>query len=356
MADICVLWRDGGGPVLEGGRARRVHLVKALGDRAEVHRLALPAPAGTGGRAGAYVRALGEGLAAAARTPAPRVLLFFPEVPGWMPARAWKLPVALAWIAALRLALWLRGRELVVDVGDVPRYQCGSLNYELPAGQLAWRLLERVLFGLADRVAVPGPVVAGWLARDHRLPPARFAVVPNGAPRALLEVPRRAGGGPARFVYVGNLSARQDRGIRALCRAFAARAPGDAELVLIGEGGGWIEGELGTPGLEVLDALPEEETFAWLARADLALIPYPTGGYYPAVCPTKLALYALARVPIISTDAETSRALIEKHRLGEVMAPEQLFARWPEVIARYRGFRGGERLDELTWDAVAQAL
>jgi glycosyltransferase involved in cell wall biosynthesis len=343
--DVCVLWRDRDGPVLEGGRARRVNLVKALGDRAEVCRLA-----------GSYVDVWIASLVAAARTPARAVLVWFPDLPVWMPASLAKLPFALAWLALLRLILSVRGRALVADVGDVPRYQCTSLNYELSGGQFVWTVLERALFRLADRIAVTNDVIASWLARDHALPPERFRVVVNGAPRALLDVPRRSEPGAARFVYVGNLDATQDRGIRALCRAFASRAPGDAELVLIGEGGAWIERELATPGLRVLDAMPEERTYEWLARADFALIPYPTGGYYPAVCPTKLALYALARVPILSTDMEVSRALIERHGLGEVLAPAEVFARWPALAEKYRAFAGGRDLERLSWDAAAGQL
>lgn len=352
MPSIAVLHRDPlPGPVREGGKARRAGLIDALPD-AKVYHLAISCR-GTSdtlaGRLIPYFLALRQGLAVAAHTDAPRLLLFYPEIPGAHPARAYKLPLVIAWFLLLRWICTARGLRLIVDVGDIPRWQHPALERPLPMPAFLHRLFERVVFGLADRVTVATPQLAEDLARDFGLPD-RFAVVPNGArPGAEPRPPR---GERTRFIYVGGLE--RARGIETLCREFVTRAPADAELVLMGEGGEWIAREF--PRVQVLPAAEEADCAREVVASDFALIPYPTHGYYRTVAPMKLPLYALARTPIISTELEASKYLIERHGLGECRPVDEWFADVPALVERYRGFEGGRDLEALTWQSSADAL
>jgi hypothetical protein len=360
---ITVLWRDLPGAPVEGGRARRFGIVAGAGDAADVRRLSIPAGGRRLARAASYVTALAQALAAAITTPAPRVLLFYPDLPAFMPARWWKLPLLAAWLALLRAVLSLRGRELFVDVVDVPRWQAVSLHYELPLPAGVLRAVERLVFGLADRVTVTTATVARELALDLSLPRSRFRVLVNGSHAWIGRLPRARTGGRersqrpdpvVRFIYLGCLDRTQDRGIRRMCRAFIAASRDPIELVLIGESGDWIPGEFPAPGLRVLPPLPEADCVPWLRSSHFALIPYPTAGYYRTVCPTKLALYAQAGVPVVATPMDEVRVLVERHRLGECLEPEEVFARWRELVDRYEDYTGGTDLEALTWESAVR--
>ena len=356
MSAIAVLHRDPmPGPVREGGRARRAGLLAALSD-AEVHHLAVSCRGSDTleGRLYPYFRALAQGLAVAGHSSAPRLLVFYPELPGAHPARAWKLPLVFAWLALLRWICTARGIRLLVDFGDVPRWQHRALHLPLPMRSGLHRLLELVLCALADRVTVATPELADRLARDLGLPRARFAVLPNAARPAPRRAPRPPG--RARFIYVGSLDARQDRGIRALCESFVTRAPRRAELVLVGEGGEWIAQAYPSPRLRVLPPQPEDVCARWVARSDFALIPYPTHGYYHTVSPIKLPLYALARTPIISTPLEATKRVIAQHALGECLDMGEAFANLRDLEWKYRAFRGGRNLQAFRWTVSARIL
>lgn len=353
MPSIAVLHRDPlPGPVREGGKARRQGLIDALAD-AQVYHLAISCRGSSDtleGRLIPYFLALRQGLAIAAHTDAPRVLLFYPEIPGAHPARAFKLPLIFAWLVLLRWICTARGIRLLVDAGDIPRWQHPALGRPLPMWGWLHRLFERVVFGLADRVTVATPELAADLARDFGWSD-RFAVVPNGARPCPEPRPPRASD-RTRFVYVGGLE--RARGIETLCREFVTRAPESAELVLMGEGGEWIASEF--PRVRVLPAAEESDCAREVAAADFALIPYPTDGYYRTVAPMKLPLYALARTPIISTELQASKNVIEKHELGECRPIEGFFGDVPALVQRYRSFEGGRDLDALTWKASGEAL
>lgn len=363
MPQIAVLSRDpSAGPVREGGRARRAGLIAGLEDAA-VHHLAVSCQGSSDtleGRLYPYFKALAQGLAVAGHTEAPRLLVFYPELPGAHPPRSWKLPLVFAWLAVLRWLCTARGIRLLVDVGDIPRWQHPTLKLPVAMRSGLHRLLEMVLFGLADRVTVATPELAAALARDLGVPRDRFAEVPNAASSDVL-TRERAGAesratDPLRVTYVGNLEARQDRGIRAMCRAFVTKAPRRSELVLMGEGGDWIALEFPDPRVVVLPPQPEDACAAWLARSDFAVIPYPTHGYYRTVSPMKLPLYALARVPIISTPLEATKRVIAEHGLGECVDLDAAFADLEGLARRYRDFRGGRNLSAFTWESSARRL
>lgn len=395
--NVAVLLRDHEGPVLEGGRARRFHIVRALGDRAEIHRLATPSGSDFATRSRAYLRSLVEGVLVALRTSAPRLLLFYPDLPGFVPARSWKVTVLLAWLCILRLVLTLRSKRLIVDVGDIPRWQYPALNLSLPVSPALLRLLEYWLFLLADQVTLSTSSLASRLSCDLGITPSRFVVLANGAPASLanLELP---GAGPPlasqigserpppiggsrtfdptgsvrrqescsdrlhgrlKFVYVGSLDRRQDRGITGLCRAFIRSVEYDGapiDLLLIGEGGDWIREEFRTSRLTVLGPLPEQELPVWIRKSHFAIIPYPIDRYYETVCPTKLAFYALCGIPILSTPLPEVVRLLERHLLGECVEPETVFTRWQELARKYEGFAGGIHLESLTWEAQVTSL
>lgn len=354
MPSIAVLSRDPmPGPVREGGKARRAGLLASLRN-AQVHHLAISCRGSSDtleGRLVPYFLALRQALAVAAHTDAPRLLLFYPELPGLHPARAFKLPLIFAWLLVLRWICTARGIRLQVDVGDIPRWQHPSLGLPLSMWPVLHRLVERLLFGLADRVTCATSTLADDLARDLGLPRDRFAVVPNAAhPPADPRPPRPPG--RRRFIYVGGLS--RARGIETLCREFVTKAPPDAELVVIGEGGDWIEGEF--PRVRVSPPQPEEDCAREVAASDFALIPYPTTGYFRTVAPMKLPLYALARTPIISTELEASKHLIRDRALGECRAIEDFFGDVADLEKRYAGFTGGTDLESFEWPASAAAL
>lgn len=354
MPSIAVLHRDPmPGPVREGGKARRAGLLAALKD-AQVHHLAISCRGSSDtleGRLVPYFLALRQALAVAAHTDAPRLLLFYPELPGLHPARGFKLPLILAWLLVLRWICTARHIRLQVDVGDIPRWQHPSLGLPLSMWPSLHRLVERVLFGLADRVTCATDALADDLAADLGLPRVRFAVVPNAAHPPAGPRPARPPG-RRRFIYVGGLS--RARGLETLCREFVTKAPPDCELVLIGEDGDWISAAF--PRVRVLPAQPEEDCAREVAASDFALIPYPTTGYYRTVVPMKLPLYAVARTPIISTALQASKSVVERHGLGECLPVEEMFADVSALEKRYAGFTGGTDLDVFEWPASATAL
>jgi hypothetical protein len=89
---------------------------------------------------------------------------------------------------------------------------------------------------------------------------------------------------------------------------------------------------------------------------DCAVVPYPLGGYYRSVCPTKLAFYALCRVPVLATPMDEVRGPIERHALGEIRDLTTWFESWPALSRQFRGFAGGRDLDRLTWDAAIEPI
>lgn len=115
------------------------------------------------------------------------------------------------------------------------------------------------------------------------------------------------------------------RGLSQLVEA-AAHWPAPWSLVLMGWGE--LEGELraaasraphrdGPPAVVFLPGVPQHELARWTAGATLGAIPYENTSLNHLYCtPNKLWEYPMAGVPVLCTDLEETRPLIEAHGFG----------------------------------------
>lgn len=100
----------------------------------------------------------------------------------------------------------------------------------------AWHWwLQRLVVGAAERVIVPSGAIADYASRRCRIPPERFAVIPNAIEPAEFTVAARWQGGPIRLGYLGRLDPNKSpQDLPAVLDHLPARCP--AELHFFGEG------------------------------------------------------------------------------------------------------------------------
>jgi glycosyltransferase involved in cell wall biosynthesis len=240
------------------------------------------------------------------------------------------LPVA--WVAA-RL-----GRARVVYDAHELFTEIGRLG---PVSRAAFRLLERLLIGRADRVITVNDSIADELARRYRVP--RPAVVMNCPPLAGGPASRegsglraRVGLGPEVPIVLFQGMFMPHRGLENLVRA--ARSFARAHLVFMGWGPlrPQLEAQAAADGVadrvHFTDGVPLRDLLSFTAGADVGAIPYRNVGlnnYYTS--PNKLFEYCAAGVPVVAS-------------------------RFPELVKVVEGFGAGRTFDPESPDDIAAAV
>ena len=238
------------------------------------------------------------------------------------------LPAAWAAARASKARLVYDAHELFTEIGRLGRFP-----------RFAFRVLERLLIGRADRIITVNDSIADELAR-------RYGV---SRPIVLRNCPRTAGGVPARaqsplrarigldaetpiVLFQGMFM--PGRGLENLVQA--SRGFRTAHLVFMGWGPlrPELEALARREGLEnrvhFTDGVSLADLLAYTAGADLGAIPYRNVGlnnYYTS--PNKLFEYCAAGVPVVASRFPELVKIVEGMGVGRTFDPES-----PEDIAR----------------------
>ncbi len=217
---------------LGGKEARAVRLMNAFGDAAE--HVVLSATGQFGAR---------EAIASGIRVSFPEEAPSLVGRPGWARYR--------------RLARYLRGFDLLLTYNwgamDVPaarrlfggppliHHEDGFNEDEAERRSGKRNLFRRLALPAAHRVVVPSTVLEEIARREWRRPSRQLVRIPNGIPVDRFgAATRRAIPGLAPMdgsLVVGTVAGlRAVKNLPRLVRAFAAAAPADARLVVVGEG------------------------------------------------------------------------------------------------------------------------
>lgn len=228
-----------------------------------------------------------------------------------------------AWTARRR-----SGGRLVYDAHEL----FTELSRLDPLSRAAFRALETVLIGRADRVVTVNDSIASELVRRYGIP---APVVVRNCPRTRGRKPDRArsplrgraglGADVPIVLYQGLYMPH--RGLENLVRAAAAFDRG--QLVLMGWGP--LRGALETLAAEVgvtarvtfLEPVPMDELLEATAGADLGVVPYRNVGlnnYYTS--PNKLFEYCVAGVPVVASRFPELVKVVEGEGIGATFDPD----------------------------------
>jgi glycosyltransferase involved in cell wall biosynthesis len=269
---------------------------------------------------------------------------------------------------ALPTARRLAGRCLV--------YHCVD-HYAANPGVDAARVdaAERALVAAADLVLASSPALAERLARQRPdvtlvANVADVELFARAAHERLPEPAALAGLPRPRAVYAGNVAAyRVDL---ALLTQLADALP-ELQLVLVGPVGlgdgaappAALAALRARPNVRVFDARPQAELPAWLAHADVALLPFLDNAHTRSSLPLKLWEYVAAGLPVVATALPQLAALerdgvlvTAKDAAGFAAALRAALSEPPrraERSARARGHDWAARIDELSALVAARA-
>jgi glycosyltransferase involved in cell wall biosynthesis len=251
--------------------------------------------------------------------------------------------------------LFVRGARVVYDAHGTLADELVLAHVVRPGGR-AYRVarrIERWLVQRADAVLAQSQHRADELVRDG-VKAERVTVLPDSPEAAIFEVgrdrPQRAIGDPTLVVYTGSLETYQ--GINDIIAA--AESTTGIRFVLFGEPGARYHDDVEARGLsdrvEVIDPAPFAELPALLARADIALAPRHYGGNIPGKVPAYLA----AGVPVIGTDVDGIREIVDDS-VGAIVPPGDVAA-LVEAIQRLASDRAGLRKRSLNATSRATGL
>ena len=230
------------------------------------------------------------------------------------------LPVA--WLAS---RLWqgylvYDSHELYTEISSLNRFS-----------KQAYRLLERLLIGRADKVITVNQSIARILEQRYRI----------ALPSVVMNCPESKGrvAGSTRFIrdklgldpripiilYQGGYS--PNRGLENLVAAMGLVENG----VLVFMGWGPLENKLRrlADGLALgtkvffIEPVPPAQVLAWTSSADLGVIPFRKVGlnnYYAT--PNKLFEYSNAGVPVVASDFPEMAKIIRQFNLGRTFDPD----------------------------------
>jgi glycosyltransferase involved in cell wall biosynthesis len=244
---------------------------------------------------------------------------------------------------ALVARIFVRGPRVVYDAHGTLADEL-ALAKVVRTGSLAYRVARRIecwLVQRADAVLAQSQHRGAELIRDG-VKPDRVTVLPDSPEAALFEVGRsRPQNGSndetTLVVYTGSMETYQ--GINDIIAA--AESTTGMRFVLFGGPGAGYRDDVDARGLsdrvQVIDPAPFSELPALLARADIALAPRHYGGNIPGKVPAYLA----AGVPVIGTDVEGIREIIDDS-VGAIVPPRDVPA-LVNAIERLAADRAGLR-------------
>ncbi|MDG4801337.1 glycosyltransferase [Micromonospora sp. WMMD980] len=254
----------------------------------------------------------------------------------------------------------------------------------------------REYVGHADAVVTVSDTLADLLVRDHDLParptvvlnapiaaPARVATAGPAARTALVAAEERPAGGPAPdlrarcgvaadtplLVYSGAMA--EQRGVDTVVEALP-RLPGvHLALVVADPDAAYVRQVVARAArhgvverVHVLPYVPHRQLVAFLATADVGLIPLHHWPNHEIALITKFFEYAHARLPIVVSDVRTMADTVRATGQGEVFRARDTadLARAVRAVladpARYRAAYDGPNspLPSWTWESQADRL
>lgn len=313
---------------LGGKEARAVRLMNAFGDAAE--HVVLSATGDFGAR---------EALA-------PWIRIGFPEEAPSLVGRP-------GWGRYRRLARYLRGFDLLLtynwgamDVvaarrlfGGPPlvHHEDGFNEDEARRRSTRRNLFRRLALPAAQRVVVPSTVLEEIGRREWKRPPGQLIRIANGIPvdrfrtarsRAIPGLPPQQG-----RPIVGTVAGlRAVKNLPRLVRAFAAAAPGDARLVIVGEGPerARIEAEAQAHGVADRLVMPGflADPAEWIGHFDVFALSSDSEQF-----PIALIEAMAAGLPCVSTDVGDVRNMVSDENQFAIGNEEAMAAALARFLA-----------------------
>lgn len=240
-----------------------------------------------------------------------------------------------------------------------------------PTVSAAYRQLEREYIGRADAVVTVSPTIAEMLQAEYDLT-ERPHVVANApvmgvtaSPHSVRDAAGLAPGVPL-MVYSGYLAPA--RGVDVVVQALTL-LPG-VHLAIVANGtsptlASLIE-QAKAAGVEsrvhVVPYVPPYAVPSYLSTADVGLIPFHPDRHHNSSLPTKLAEYLHARLPVVASDMETTKAFVTSTGVGAVFrssSATDLAEAVHEVLGDLESRRVAitdELLADLSWERQAEVL
>ncbi len=233
--------------------------------------------------------------------------------------------------AATAVVALLKRAPFVFEVRDLWPESAIAMGLVRPTSAFAKvaALLERFCYRRAAHViALTDGIRDGVIAKG--VDPARVTLVTNGVdhqvgPSTPAAAPVPEGAFVAMYVGAHGTYSSLDTVLRA---AWLLRDRPDIRFVLVGGGDqkpGLVErsDELGLANVTFIDSVPKSEVPAWLARADVCLLPYQDKPLFAGALPNKAFDYMGAGKPIIAAVPPGElTTVIKRAGCGLSVAPE----------------------------------
>ena len=229
--------------------------------------------------------------------------------------------------------------------------------------------LERMLIGRADIVIAVSDSIAGHYRRDYGLSEVHVILNVPEAQAAELGVASRQlrdafriPGDHLVFLYQGSLE--EARGVAWLLEAFRL-VPRDRHLVFMGFGP--LEGTIrdaaaAEPNLHLQPAVPPGEIMPFTRSADVGIAPLTDDCLnHRCALPNKLFEYIHAGLPVIVSDLEEMRNLVERYDCGWTVANDaralaDLVSAMDRAAVDARRAGASRARNDLRWDREADKL
>jgi glycosyltransferase involved in cell wall biosynthesis len=186
-----------------------------------------------------------------------------------------------------------------------------------PAGKalLGW------MFRAADHCVVLGEVWRRWVIDTFAVRPNRIGIIYNGVPATLSKPRTRAGDGPFRLLFVGNLLER--KGVKDLLRAFATPELRSRDITLTMAGGGPVDtyrtmaADLGIADRVAFTGwVSQDDARTLMVNSDALILPAYDEGL-PLVILEALA----SRTPVICTPVGSIPEVLSDRRTALFVSP-----------------------------------
>jgi glycosyltransferase involved in cell wall biosynthesis len=240
-----------------------------------------------------------------------------------------------------------------------------------PTVSAAYRQLEREYIGRSDAVVTVSPAIAEMLQAEYDLA-ERPHVVANapvmGVTTSAHSVRESAGLAPdvPLMVYSGYLAPA--RGVDVVVEALTL-LPG-VHLAIVANGtsptlaalldqakGAGVDSRV-----HVVPYVPPYAVPSYLSTADVGLIPFHPDRHHNSSLPTKLSEYLHARLPVVASDMETTKAFVTSTGVGAVFrssSATELAEAVRTVLGDLEAHRAAitdELLADLSWERQAEVL
>jgi colanic acid biosynthesis glycosyl transferase WcaI len=233
--------------------------------------------------------------------------------------------------AAAAVVAWLRGARFVLEVRDLwpdSAIEMGLVSDRKTIAVARW--MERFCYRRADRIiALTEGIRDGMIAMG--VPPAKIELITNGVDLEIGADPEPADApvpeGSVVAMYVGAHGTYSSLGTL-LEAAESLRDMPEVRIVLVGSGdqkAGLVAEarRRGLPNVVFVDPVPKREVPAWLARADICILPYQDRELFAGALPNKIFDYLGAARPIIASAPRGEvTAVVEAAGCGLCTPPE----------------------------------